>query len=122
MAIIKCFNCGKQVTDRMEKCPQCNIVLLDNNLKKTAKIESTKVSLLSNIVGVVSALILTFCLSVPLNILTNNQMAAFGDIALIARAISANLFFKWSGCIVLIIGATLFCMVSVFFHKKRYIS
>ena len=29
MAIIVCPNCGKKVTDRMEKCPHCHAILIE---------------------------------------------------------------------------------------------
>jgi len=117
MAIIKCPACGKQVTDRMEKCPHCNAVLKENNTKKINNADKGRVSIADNIIGIVTALVFTFILYFFRATVMGNIYNAFGDMVVIANAISAILY-RQKGIIILIIGAAVLCGVSVLLRKK----
>ena len=114
MAIIKCPSCGRQITDRMEKCPYCNAILKDDSKYNE---DNIKVTLVDNIVGVVTALIFSFALFFLKQALENSLITPFGDMPVIANSISKTLYFQ-KGFPILIIGAGLFCGVSKLLHKK----
>ena len=63
MAIIKCPTCGKQITDRMEKCPHCNATLIEKKHEEQITKEVIKSSAKDSIVGVVETLILWIIVS-----------------------------------------------------------
>ena len=118
MAIIVCPNCGKKVTDRMENCPHCHAVLIEQAEQPTVTKEAIKESAKDSIVGVAIAAVLTIALvliwSVVATILTGKFMGRAGAIAVD----SARRVFFSESLIILIVGAVLFCVLSVLFNKK----
>lgn len=118
MAIIVCPKCGKKVTDRMEKCPHCHAILIEQTEQPTISKETIKASAKDSIVGVAVATFLTIALvliwSVFATVLAGNFLGRAGAMAVSA---ARNVFCS-KNLIVLLFGAVLFCTLSVFFNKK----
>lgn len=118
MAIIVCPNCGKKVTDRMESCPHCHAVLIEKNEQPMITKKAIQASVKDSIVGVAIATALTISLvliwSGVATILAGNFMGTSGAVAVS----SASAVFFSENLIILIVGAVLFCVLSVLFNQK----
>ena len=118
MAIIKCPTCGKQITDRMEKCPHCNAVLIEKKHEEPITKEVIKSSAKDSIIGVVVALVLTLVVEKVWSIIACIQAGKFmGMVALEAVSYAESVFFSKNFAL-LIIGAVLFCVLSILFKQK----
>ena len=118
MAIIVCPNCGKKVTDRMEKCPHCHVVLIEQVEKPIITKETIKASAKDSIVGVASATVLTIALVLIWSVVATIMAGYFmGNNSSMAVSSARSVFFS-ENLIILIVGAVLFCILSVFFNKK----
>ena len=118
MAIIKCPTCGKQITDRMEKCPHCNAVLFEKKHEEPITKEVIKSSAKDSIIGVVVALVLTLVVEKVWSIIACIQAGKFmGMVALEAVSYAESVFFSKNFAL-LIIGAVLFCVLSILFKQK----
>ncbi len=118
MAIIKCPTCGKQVTDRMEKCPHCNAILIDKKYEEPITKETIKSSAKASIIGVVFAFILTLVVEKVWSIITCIYAGRFmGMVAAEAVSYAEGVFFS-ENLKLLIIGAVLFCVLSILFKQK----
>ena len=118
MAIIVCPNCGKKVTDRMAKCPHCHAVLIEQVEQPIITKETIKASAKDSIAGVAIATVITVALvlvwSVIATILAGNFM---GNVGAMAVGGAKDVFLS-ENLIILIVGAVLFCVLSVLFNKK----
>ena len=118
MAIIVCPHCGKKVTDRMEKCPHCHAVLIEQVEQPMITKETIKASAKGSIAGVAIATVLTIALVLIWSVLATIMAGKFmGNHAAIAVAGAKRVFLS-ENLIILIIGAVLFCVLSVLFNKK----
>lgn len=118
MAIIKCPTCGKQITDRMEKCPHCNAVLIEKKHVEPITKEVIKSSAKDSIIGVVVALVLTLVVEKVWSMIACIQAGKFmGMVALEAVSYAESVFFSKNFAL-LIIGAVLFCVLSILFKQK----
>lgn len=118
MAIIVCPNCGKKVTDRMENCPHCHAVLIEQTEQTTITKETIKASAKDSIVGVAIATILTIALVLIWSVVATIMAGKFmGNSGAIAVSSARSVFFS-ENLIILIVGAVLFCVLSVLFNKK----
>lgn len=118
MAIIKCPTCGKQITDRMEKCPHCNTTLIEKKHEETITKESIKSSAKDSIIGVVFALVLTLAVEKIWSIIACIQAGKFIGME-VAEAVSyAESAFYSKNFVLLIVGAVLFCVLSILFKQK----
>lgn len=117
MAIIVCPNCGKKVTDRMEKCPHCNAVLIEQAEQPVITKEAIKASAKDSLIGVAIATVLTIALVLIWSVVATICAGRFG--ANMAEAVgSARAVFFSENFGLLIVGAVLFCVLSVLFNKK----
>lgn len=111
MAIIKCPACGKQITDRMEKCPHCNTILIEKQNEEPITKESIKSSAKDSIIGVVSALVLTLVVEKVWSIITCIYAGKFmGSLALEAVSYAESVFDS-KNLMLLIVDAVLFCVI-----------
>ena len=118
MAIIVCPNCGKKVTDRMEKCPHCHTVLIEQVEQPIITRETIKASAKDSIVGVAIATVLTIALVLIWSIIATIMAGKFmGNAAAMAVGGAKGVFLS-ENLIILIVGAVLFCVLSVLFNKK----
>lgn len=118
MAIIVCPNCGKKVTDRMEKCPHCHTVLIEQVEQPIITRETIKASAKDSIVGVAIATVLTIALVLIWSIIATIMAGNFmGNAAAMAVGGAKGVFLS-ENLIILIVGAVLFCVLSVLFNKK----
>lgn len=118
MAIIKCPACGKQITDRMEKCPHCNAVLVERKHEESITKETIKSSAKAGIIGVVSALVLTFAVEKVWSVITCIYAGRFmGWVAADAVSYAEGVFYS-ENRVLLIVGAALFFVWSILFKQK----
>ena len=118
MAIIKCPTCGKQITDRMEKCPHCNAILIEKKHEEPITKEVIKSSAKDSIVGVVVALVLTLVVEKVWSIIACIQAGKFmGMVAAEAVSYAERVFYSKNFAL-LIVGAVLFCVLSILFKQK----
>lgn len=118
MAIIKCPACGKQITDRMEKCPHCNAVLIEKKYEEPITKETIKSSAKTSIVGVAFALVLTFAVEKVWSVITCIYAGRFvGLFAADAVSYAEGVFYS-ENLVLLIAGAALFCVLSILFKQK----
>lgn len=118
MAIIKCPTCGKQITDRMEKCPHCNAILIEKKHEEPITKEVIKSSAKGSIVGVVVALVLTLVVEKVWSIIACIQAGKFmGMVAAGAVSYAESAFYSKNFAL-LIVGAVLFCVLSILFKQK----
>ncbi|MBQ8502717.1 MAG: zinc ribbon domain-containing protein [Clostridia bacterium] len=118
MAVIKCPICGKQITDRMEKCPHCNAVLIEKKHEEPITKEVIKSSAKDSILGVVVALVLTLVVEKVWSIIACIQAEKFmGMVAAEAVSYAERAFYS-KNFAVLIVGAVLFCVLSILFKQK----
>lgn len=59
MALIKCSNCSKFVSDKIEKCPHCGHALSTNKTELLRKVSASNISIMTAIYGVLILLCLT---------------------------------------------------------------
>lgn len=52
MALIKCSNCSKLVSDKADKCPHCGHTLSTNKTELLRKVSASNISIISIIYGV----------------------------------------------------------------------
>ena len=118
MAIIVCPNCGKKVTDRMENCPHCHAVLIEQAEQPTITKEAIKASAKDSIVGVAIATVLTIALILIWSVIATIMAGKFMGIDAAIAVSSARGVFLSENLIILIVGAVLFCVLSILFNKK----
>lgn len=118
MAIILCPNCGKKVTDRMEKCPHCHAVLIEQIEQPTITKAEIKASAKDSVLGVAIAAALTIAVVLIWSIIASICAGLFvGEEAAAAVGVARGVFFS-KNLTLLIVGAVLFCVLSVFFKQK----
>ena len=118
MAIIVCPNCGKRVTDRMEKCPHCHAVLIEQVEQPIITKEKITASAKDSFVGVAVAVLLTIVLVLIVSVVSTICAGKFiGNEAAMAVGAARSVFFS-KNLIILLLGDVLFCILSAFFNKK----
>lgn len=118
MAIVKCPNCGKKITDRMEKCPHCNAILIEKKQEEPITKERIKSSAKDSIISVAIALVLTLVIEKVWSIITCIYAGNFmGMIAAEAVEYAEGAFYS-KNLVLLIVGALLFCGLSILFKQK----
>ena len=118
MAIIVCPNCGKKITDRMEKCPHCHAVLIEQVEQPIITKETIKASAKDSIVGVASATVITIVLVLIWSVIATIMAGRFMGMDAATAVSGARGVFLSENLIILIVGAVLFCVLSVLFNKK----
>ena len=118
MAIIVCPNCGKKVTDRMEKCPHCHAILIEQTEQPIITKETIKASAKDSIVGVASATVITIALVLIWSVIAIIMAGKFMGMETATAVSGARSVFLSENLIILIVGAVLFCVLSVLFNKK----
>lgn len=118
MAIIVCPNCGKKVTDRMEICPHCHAVLIEQTEQPNITKEAIMASAKDSIVGVAIATVLTIVLVLIWSVIATIMAGYFmGNEAAIAVGSARGVFLS-ENLTILIVGAVLYCVLSALFNKK----
>ena len=118
MAIIKCPSCGKKITDRMEKCPHCNAMLIEKEQKQSITKESIKSSAKESVEGVALALIMTLAVEKVWKFFAMILSGRIiGSTALTAVFFADETFYTKS-IVILIVGAVLFCTLSILFKQR----
>lgn len=117
MAIISCPNCGKQITDRMEKCPHCDAILLKPKEASSITKDEIKQVIKDNIICVLLATVLTIVVFLIWCNLAVSLASPMGDLAVVSVVYAKNVFFS-STFVLLIIEAVLLCISPILLKKK----
>lgn len=78
MAIVKCLNCGKQISDRSKKCPFCDAIFIGHQEKEKMSMKEEKIISKKNIIGSACAAIIFYVAYYITNLYYNNILCAFG--------------------------------------------
>lgn len=118
MAIIKCKNCGKQVSDRSEQCPFCKTVLIEHHTVEAVSNENIKGILKKTIIGCLIAAVISIFMYVALGtVLTSIANTYVGRNA--GEAIEFVTMSRFSSIILItIIEIIFFIMLPVLFKAK----
>ena len=121
MAIIYCPHCGKQITDRMEKCPHCQSVLLQQTVQETVIKEHKKTLIKGSIINGVSSVLLTSMVLLVWYFVTLIYIIQFmGDDAGVALDYAKDLFLS-KVFFLLPVVALILGIISVLLNKKAII-
>lgn len=93
MAIIACPSCGKNITDRMKKCPHCGTALLTEKEPLPLTKEEVKTAAKDNLIGVLMATVLTLVVYWLWSHFASISLGKFyGEIAMVAMACANTIF------------------------------
>lgn len=118
MALISCPHCGKQITDRMEKCIHCGAVLIEKTVQPTVTKEEVKASAKGSFIGVAIALLLTILLVLSVSFVSTIYAGHFMGNTALAAVGCAKAIFLSKNLGLLLLGGVLFCCLPAFFNKQ----
>lgn len=118
MAIIKCPQCGKEISDRTQTCPRCNEVLIKVEVKEKVSVETVKTTAKENIFNVALSTVFVFIAFLACYIIAHPIASTYmGDYAVEAIQFTHKLSFS-STILVLILSTAFFCLLPLLFRQK----
>lgn len=117
MAIIKCPQCGKEVSNRTQMCPRCNTVLIEVEEKEKVSVEKVKTTAKENIINVALSTLLVFVAFMLCNIIAQPIASFMGNNAVEAIQLAHKLAFS-STILVLILSTVFFSVLPLLFRQK----
>lgn len=118
MAIIKCPQCGKEVSSRTEKCPYCNKVLIEVEKHESVSVETITQTAKENSINIIVSSVLVLLVFLIGNIITKLMVSTFlGSNG--AEAIAyANKIGLSKIMIFTLIGVVFYCVLPLLFKQK----
>lgn len=118
MAIIKCPQCGKEVSDRTQKCPRCNTVLIEVQEKEKISVETVKTTAKENIINVALSTVFVFVAFIVCSFIAKLLASTFmGNYALEAIQLVDKITFS-NKVLILILSTVFFCVLPLLFRQK----
>ncbi len=90
MALIKCKECGKEISDKAKKCIHCGIALKDDGNKVTNNDNKKKNKAVKIIVGIILLVVAIFSVVIAINKDLSNEI--FGGVS--ERVVNIHIFYK----------------------------
>lgn len=118
MAIIKCPQCGKEVSNRTQKCPRCNTILIEEEEKEKVSAKNIKTTIKENIINASLSMIFIFATLVVCQIIAQAIASVFlGQFAVEAIQLAHRLTY-FCKFLVLMLSALFFSVLPLLFRQK----